>query len=108
VVLRRRSSAAGYRLVRTSSHAPGRASAELGRGKLSILGELHLIELCPGHPNTLILRNNLALAYHAVDDLGPVIPLCEAALADRKRVLGADHPDTLTSRNNLASLQVGG
>ena len=26
----------------------------------------------------------------------------ETALADRQRVLGADHPDTLTSRNNLA------
>ena len=26
----------------------------------------------------------------------------ERTLADRERVLGADHPDTLTSRNNLA------
>jgi tetratricopeptide (TPR) repeat protein len=26
----------------------------------------------------------------------------EQALADRERVLGADHPDTLASRNNLA------
>ena len=26
----------------------------------------------------------------------------QRALADRVRVLGADHPDTLTSRNNLA------
>jgi hypothetical protein len=100
-VLRRRSSAAGYRLVRTSSHAAGRASAELGRGKLSILGELHLIELCPGHPNTLILRNNLALAYHAVDDLGPVIPLCEATLAYSERMLGLDHSTTRGIRSNL-------
>jgi Tetratricopeptide repeat len=28
--------------------------------------------------------------------------LLEQTLADRQRVLGADHPDTLTSRNNLA------
>ncbi|MEW1739757.1 tetratricopeptide repeat protein, partial [Nocardia beijingensis] len=28
----------------------------------------------------------------------------EQALADRERVLGADHPDTLVSRNNLASV----
>nr|WP_324605243.1 tetratricopeptide repeat protein [Streptomyces purpeochromogenes] len=26
-------------------------------------------------------------------------------LADRERVLGPDHPDTLTSRNNLATAQ---
>ena len=31
------------------------------------------------------------------------IPLYEQALADRQRVLGADHSDTLISRNNLAA-----
>ncbi|MFE2716360.1 tetratricopeptide repeat protein, partial [Streptomyces mirabilis] len=31
------------------------------------------------------------------------IPLLEAVLTQRVRVLGDDHPDTLTSRNNLAS-----
>jgi Tetratricopeptide repeat len=30
------------------------------------------------------------------------IPLQERTLADSERVLGADHPDTLTSRHNLA------
>jgi tetratricopeptide (TPR) repeat protein len=30
------------------------------------------------------------------------IPLLEQALADRERILGPDHPDTLTSRNSLA------
>ena len=30
------------------------------------------------------------------------IPLHEQTLADRERVLGPDHPDTLTSRDNLA------
>ena len=35
-------------------------------------------------------------------DLGRAIPLHEQTLADRLRVLGADHPDTLASRNNLA------
>ena len=34
------------------------------------------------------------------DDLA--IPLFEEVLADRVRVLGEDHPDTLASRNNLA------
>ena len=31
------------------------------------------------------------------------IRLHEETLADRERVLGPDHPDTLKSRNNLAS-----
>ncbi|MBO4257160.1 tetratricopeptide repeat protein [Streptomyces griseorubiginosus] len=35
-------------------------------------------------------------------DLGQAIPLYERTLADSERVLGADHPDTLLSRNNLA------
>ncbi|MFF2130907.1 SAV_2336 N-terminal domain-related protein, partial [Streptomyces olivochromogenes] len=35
-------------------------------------------------------------------DLGRAIPLYERTLTDRVRVLGEDHPDTLSSRNNLA------
>ena len=46
--------------------------------------------------------DNLAGAYQAAGDLGRAIPLFEQALADRQRVLGEDHPDTLASRNNLA------
>lgn len=34
--------------------------------------------------------------------LDQAIPLYEATLTDRERVLGPDHPDTLISRNNLA------
>ena len=29
--------------------------------------------------------------------------MSEQVLADRERILGPDHPDTLTSRSNLAS-----
>ncbi|MBP8919188.1 MAG: tetratricopeptide repeat protein, partial [Micropruina sp.] len=36
-------------------------------------------------------------------DLGRAIPLYEQTLTDRQRILGSDHPNTLTSRNNLAS-----
>ena len=32
------------------------------------------------------------------------IPLFERTLADRERLLGPDHPDTMTSRNNLAEV----
>lgn len=34
---------------------------------------------------------------------GEAIPLFERTLADCERVLGADHPDTLSSRHNLAA-----
>ena len=36
-------------------------------------------------------------------DISRAIPLYERTLADRERVLGADHPSTLRSRNNLAN-----
>ncbi|MFE7595548.1 tetratricopeptide repeat protein [Streptomyces sp. NPDC057494] len=36
------------------------------------------------------------------------MPLYEQTLADRLRVLGEDHPDTLASRNNLAGAYGGG
>ena len=36
------------------------------------------------------------------DSAAQAIPVGEALLADRERVLGPDHPDTLTTRNNLA------
>jgi hypothetical protein len=35
--------------------------------------------------------------------LDEAIPLFEQTLADRERVLGQAHPDTLTSRDNLAN-----
>jgi hypothetical protein len=36
---------------------------------------------------------------------GRAIPLFEEVLADRQRVLGAQHPDTLTVRDNLAAVR---
>ncbi|MFC4529227.1 FxSxx-COOH system tetratricopeptide repeat protein [Sphaerisporangium dianthi] len=35
-------------------------------------------------------------------DLRRAIPLCEQTLAEQKRALGEEHPDTLNSRSNLA------
>ena len=46
--------------------------------------------------------SNLATDYQVAGDLGRAIPLYEQALADSMRVLGEDHPHTLTSRSNLA------
>jgi hypothetical protein len=41
--------------------------------------------------------------------LDEAIALYERTLTDRERILGNDHPDTLTTRNNLkAALQAAG
>ena len=37
------------------------------------------------------------------DSAAQSIAIAESLLADQERVLGNDHPDTLTTRNNLAS-----
>jgi tetratricopeptide (TPR) repeat protein len=46
---------------------------------------------------------DLAHAYQAAGRLEEALPLYERTLADWERRLGADHPDTLSSRNNLAN-----
>ena len=43
-----------------------------------------------------------AEAYQDAGLAAEAIPVFEQTLADRERVLGPDHPDTLASRNNLA------
>src|SRR5437764_1360471 len=58
--------------------------------------------LGPDHPDTLVIRNNLAYAYQRAGDLGRAIPLYQDTLTDFQRVLGPDHPLTLTTRGNLA------
>ncbi len=54
----------------------------------------------PGHAD---LAEQPRLRLRVGGRPGRAIPLYEQTLADRERVLGADHPDTLTSRNNLAA-----
>ncbi len=54
------------------------------------------------HPETLISRNNLALAYQSAGDLERAAPLFAATLAQQVQVLGDNHPETLTTRHNLA------
>jgi hypothetical protein len=44
----------------------------------------------------------LAHAYRTVGRIAEAIPLFERVLADSERVLGKDHPDTLTPRAGLA------
>ena len=45
----------------------------------------------------------VSLLGHLGDGAAQAIVIGEQLLADQERVLGADHPDTLTSRNNLAN-----
>ncbi|SDR05679.1 Tetratricopeptide (TPR) repeat [Thermostaphylospora chromogena] len=51
----------------------------------------------------LRLRDWAGQCLKEAGDLSRAIPMHKQVLDDRMRVLGADHPDTLTSRNNLAS-----
>jgi Tetratricopeptide repeat len=51
---------------------------------------------------TLGFRRSLALTHQAAGDLENAIPLLEITLAQRRRVLGPDNPDILTSCHNLA------
>ncbi len=87
---RRRAAGRGDPAVRAD---PGRPRAGAGRRP-------------PRHPD---LAEQPGRRLPGGGQLGEAIPLYEQTLADRERVLGADHPDTLTSRNNLAdAYQVGG
>ncbi|MEU1456937.1 tetratricopeptide repeat protein, partial [Streptomyces avermitilis] len=42
--------------------------------------------------------------YWQAGRTGEAIDLVEQVVADRERLLGADHPDTLTARGNLAAI----
>ena len=48
------------------------------------------------------IRHHGAAALGESGNTNKAITACEALLADQLPVLGADHPDTLTTRNNLA------
>jgi hypothetical protein len=53
--------------------------------------------------DTLITRHSLAHQQGEAGDAAGAAAALEQLLADTERVLGADHPDTLTARRNLAS-----
>ena len=65
------------------------------------------IQTLRGHttdPQPLLLAQTdwAGRALREAGDLTRAVPLLEATFTVRQRVLGDDHPDTLTSRNNLA------
>ena len=78
-----------------------------GAAQAIVIGEQLLADqervLGADHPDTLVSRSSLALAYQAAGRIAEAITLHEQTLAARERVLGADHPRTLNSRNNLAN-----
>ena len=64
--------------------------------------ELRQTRLGPDHPDTLLSRNDLAVAYRESGQLDRAIPLLEQVVETRRAKLGADHRDTLFAMNNLA------
>ncbi|MEU4838655.1 tetratricopeptide repeat protein [Nocardia testacea] len=57
------------------------------------------------HPSTLTSRNNLAGAYKSAGRVVEAIPLLEQTLADCKRILGEEHPNTHMVRKNLSAVR---
>ena len=76
------------------------------RGLLQQAVELSTKNFGPEHPNTLMLRHNLALAYSRLGDYAKAKELYEQALEIQERFLGPEHPVTLTLRNNLANAYI--
>jgi tetratricopeptide (TPR) repeat protein len=54
------------------------------------------------HPDTLRIRNNLAIAYQDAGRSTDALTLYESLLAHHREIFGAEHPDTLRVRNNCA------
>ncbi|MHA5051109.1 NACHT domain-containing protein [Streptomyces sp. SD15] len=54
------------------------------------------------HPETLLIRHEIAQAIGEEGDPDAAATALETLLGDLVRVMGLDHPHTLTARNNLA------
>jgi tetratricopeptide (TPR) repeat protein len=53
------------------------------------------------HPDTATCMKNLANLYYAKGDYDNAEPLYQRALEILEKVLGAEHPNTVTIRDNL-------
>ncbi|MCU0867173.1 MAG: serine/threonine-protein kinase [Planctomycetes bacterium] len=62
--------------------------------------------LGPRSTTTLNLLNNRSQLLHRLERLDEAIPIAEQCLAGRTEVLGALHPHTLVTRNNLAMMHL--
>ena len=54
------------------------------------------------HPDTLVIRNNIAFLIGACGDPREALRLAVVLLSDHERVLGADHRYTLLTRSYIA------
>ncbi len=57
------------------------------------------------HPETLTLRNNIALSHHDLGDNVRARALLERVLSDRITVYGADHPEVSSTYGNLGVVE---
>ncbi|GLX92948.1 tetratricopeptide repeat protein [Herbidospora sp. NBRC 101105] len=95
-------------LHRFNTHIPDGAATWAARPAVDMLAEqtaaLHDAAATFGDPphRLLALRAWCGQYLNQLADLARAIPLLQQTLADMERLLGGDHPDTLTSRNNLA------
>ncbi|GAA4102765.1 tetratricopeptide repeat protein [Nonomuraea soli] len=95
-------------LHRFNTHIPAGAAIWAARTTVDMLTEqttaVHALAISHGVPTAELIELRAWCSRYLSDlaDLGRAIPLLEQTLADRERVLGPDHPHTLTSRNNLA------
>jgi tetratricopeptide (TPR) repeat protein len=55
-----------------------------------------------GHPDVVMARDRLAVAYESAGRFGDAIAAFTSALADRERGQGPEHPDALAARGQLA------
>src|SRR5262245_61983334 len=62
-------------------------------------------QLGPLHPQTLVVRSNLALVHDQQGDHARARALLEQVLADRIEVLGPEHPEVAATYANLAVME---
>jgi hypothetical protein len=62
--------------------------------------------LGPDHPDTLWTMSNLAAIRRDLGDLKGAHDLHEQALAGLRRMLGDDHPHTLTTKERVSDLRL--
>jgi hypothetical protein len=56
----------------------------------------------PSHPDTLIIRDNIAGWTGECGDIAEALRLYRELLPDQVRVLGPSHPQVLTTRDQIA------
>ena len=65
-------------------------------------GSVHFMPLSPDHPDTLTRMNNLAFTWKAQGRHTDALALMGDCAQARQRVLGIDHPYTLSSLATVA------